>query len=311
MRFALSLIMLFAVSCADEEIDAVENNPPVANAGFGQTIQRGQPFTFDGSASTDDDGEIVKYTWDFGDNVGFDGAIATHIYNNAGTFTVSLTVTDDDGATDTAQIDMTVIANEPPVAVIDAPSSTGIDQNVRFDGSQSTDADGVVSSWTWDFGDGTTGAGALVDHVYTEAGTYTVRLTCTDDKGATGEAIHVIDVEEGAAGYSGTWNWFLVDPNQRTLPGLCGTFEDSVLTILAVEPNMTITEEAGGVQVTYSGTISGADFDTTHQGSFGDSQRISGTFTSATAFEGIYAIDLSAFGESCDDRAVTGVKVSE
>jgi fructan beta-fructosidase len=71
-----------------------------------------------------------------------------------------------------------------------------------FDGSGSSDSDGSISSWVWDFGDGTTGNGEFVSHAYSVSGNYTVTLTVTDDKGATGSDSHVVSVSDGSGGSS-------------------------------------------------------------------------------------------------------------
>ncbi|NMA31185.1 MAG: PKD domain-containing protein, partial [Candidatus Methanofastidiosa archaeon] len=70
------------------------NNPPTADAGPNKTSKVGQPVTFNGSGSTDSDGTIVNYSWDFGDGGSSLGAIVSHVYSSPGTYTVSLTVTD-------------------------------------------------------------------------------------------------------------------------------------------------------------------------------------------------------------------------
>jgi len=82
------------------------NQPPVANAGQDQTVIEKEVVMFDGSGSTDADGTIVTYAWDFGDsNIG-SGEMTTHTYTAAGTYTATLTITDNDGLTgsDTAVI---------------------------------------------------------------------------------------------------------------------------------------------------------------------------------------------------------------
>ncbi|MET4136513.1 LamG-like jellyroll fold domain-containing protein, partial [Pseudarthrobacter sp. PvP090] len=83
-------------------------------------------------------------------------------------------------------------ANVAPVSSFDAAAS---DLVVAFDGSGSSDADGSVASYAWDFGDGTAaGTGQTVSHTFGQAGTYTVRLTVTDNNGATGESTQSITV---------------------------------------------------------------------------------------------------------------------
>ncbi len=76
-------------------------------------------------------------------------------------------------------------ANVAPVARL-STSVTGL--SVAVDGGASSDADGTVVSYAWDFGDGATGTGRTTSHAYTSAGTYAVRLTVTDDDGATAVA---------------------------------------------------------------------------------------------------------------------------
>jgi PKD repeat protein len=84
------------------------NKPPKAAAGQNQNASVGASVAFDGSASSDEDGTIAKFEWDFGDGSKGEGAKVTHIYATAGTFSVSLTVTDDKGATAKATVTVTV-----------------------------------------------------------------------------------------------------------------------------------------------------------------------------------------------------------
>jgi hypothetical protein len=77
----------------------------------------------------------------------------------------------------------------PPVAVAAAqPTSVSTDQPVSFDGSSSSDPDGTIVSYRWDFGDGTSATGAAVSHAYHAAGSFVARLTVTDNDGMTGTA---------------------------------------------------------------------------------------------------------------------------
>jgi PKD repeat protein len=143
----------------------------------------GRTVSVDGSASTDTDGTVASYAWDFGDGGSAKGATASHDYTADGTYTVKLTVTDDDGATDTTTKSVSVARqNQAPTAGF-TTSTSG--RTVSVDGTSSSDSDGSVSSYAWSFGDGGSGTGATASHTYTADGTYTVTLTVTDDAGAT------------------------------------------------------------------------------------------------------------------------------
>ena len=151
----------------------------------------GEEITFDASASTDPDGTIVSYQWEFGDGNGSDQAVATHAYSSAGTYTAIVIVTDDDGDTAgaTGEIAVTGVANQPPVAIINvSASSADINETITFDASQSTDSDGSILSYLWNFGDGVESFNQVASHAYTVPGTYNVTLTVTDDNGATGQS---------------------------------------------------------------------------------------------------------------------------
>ena len=103
--------------CAPKPPPPPANLPPVSKPGGPYTGITGIAVAFDGSKSTDSDGKIVTYAWDFGDgSPAGSGAKPTHTYTTAGTYTVGLTVTDDDGATNGASTTATVAANQPPTA---------------------------------------------------------------------------------------------------------------------------------------------------------------------------------------------------
>ena len=107
--------------------------------------------TFDASASSDLDGTIESYAWDFGDGTPGTGVITTHAYTTAGTYTITLTVTDNDTLTDTAASDVTVSppALQPPVAsFIYSPTAPQVDETVTFDASASSDSDGTIVSFS-------------------------------------------------------------------------------------------------------------------------------------------------------------------
>ena len=155
---------------------------------------------FSGSNSSDSDGTIVSYAWDFGDGSMDSGVNASHSFTEAGSYTVSLTVTDNDGLTNTATT--TIVVNEEvialaPTAEITANINSGdAPLPVNFSGSNSSDSDGTIVSYAWDFGDGSTDSGVNASYSFTEAGSYTVSLTVTDNDGLTNTATTTIVVNE-------------------------------------------------------------------------------------------------------------------
>ncbi|MRG60096.1 PKD domain-containing protein [Agromyces sp. CFH 90414] len=166
----------------DLGIGVTPNQPPTAD--FTVTTEHlDAAFT---SVASDGDGSVVDHAWTFGDGATASGASASHTYGAAGTYAVTLTVTDDDGATAAKSVDVTVTAPPPPnEAPTAAFTQLASGRMVAFDGATSSDPDGSVVGYAWDFGDGSTGAGAAPTHEYAAAGTYDVELTVTDDDGAT------------------------------------------------------------------------------------------------------------------------------
>jgi PKD repeat protein len=162
---------------------------PTAVAGGPYTGMTGTAVTFNGSASTDPQGQTLTYAWAFGDGGTGTGATPTHIYTTAGTYTATLTVTDTSGLTGTATATVTISATpKPPTAVAGGPYTGLAGTAVSFNGSGSTDPQSQTLTYAWSFGDGGTGAGATPTHTYASAGTYTATLTVTDTSNLTGSA---------------------------------------------------------------------------------------------------------------------------
>ncbi|MFC2082853.1 PKD domain-containing protein [Candidatus Bipolaricaulota bacterium] len=196
-RTAESMLFLLVVCLVLGGCSLFNNTPPVARLSASAT--RGSiplDVQFDALASQDPDGRITRCTWDFGDGQNDVGTTVTHRYTEPGTYLVRLSVRDNRGATSVATTNIEVAEfNELPIAQMAITPQTGdAPLYVVFNAGESTDADGEIEQWEWDFGDGEHGSGSIVSHRYTEPGTYTVRLTVTDnysDEGTTSAEVVV------------------------------------------------------------------------------------------------------------------------
>jgi len=157
-------------------------------------VLTGEAIAFNASTSYDPDGFIVTYFWDFGDGNNATGVITAHSYADDGNYTVTLTVTDDDGATASANATKTVLNRSPVADFTYSPPSPLINETVTFNASTSYDPDGFIVSYFWDFGDETNASGVTTNHSYSTAGNYTVTLTVTDDDGATDSTATTVTV---------------------------------------------------------------------------------------------------------------------
>jgi YD repeat-containing protein len=163
------------------------NQPPVAQHGGPYSGVTGTVIQFNGSNSSDADGAITSYQWIFGDGTSGSGATVSHSYATPGARTVTLTVTDNNGAQASASTSAT-IANRAPVANAGGPYNGVTNTAIQFNGGGSSDPDGSITSYQWNFGDGTSGTGVTASHTYTTTGTRTITLTVTDNNGTQASA---------------------------------------------------------------------------------------------------------------------------
>ncbi len=256
--------------------------PPVPNIAPSAAFTAeavGKLVTFDGTGSSDLDGEIVDWAWDFGDGTSGSGAITSHSYDASGTYTVTLTVTDDDG-------DIAVRSHDVVVTIVVIPPTAAFTHSVdgltvSFDGTGSTDADGEVVTYTWDFGDGSpAGSGATTSHTFATGGDHVVTLTVTDDDGATASVSHTVTTEV---------------PNQAPTAAFTHSVDERTVSVTS-----TSTDPDGSI-VSYSwnwgdGTPVGSGATATHTYGSGGSYTVTLTVTdddgaTATATATIVATD--------------------
>ena len=185
------------------------NAPPAASFTVAPAaLVTGRAVTFT-STSTDADGTITNFAWDFDGNGVNDanGQTTTHAYTTAGVFPARLTVTDNRGATAPATVQITVAANQSPLATFGfTPSTPAPGQTVTF-ASQASDPDGPPPALAWDldndgaFDDGT---GATASLTFRTAGSVTVAHQATDDSGASTIAFQTVPVREPPSLFDGS-----------------------------------------------------------------------------------------------------------
>lgn len=196
----------------------VKNPPPVASFAVSNELPRaGEAVMFDASESYDSNGEIVSYTWEFGDgNTGSD-VRTSHAYMEDGDYSVTLTVTDDAGAIGTSHHAISVQENSggcpggscgdygdlplavfQPISGLVSSSCSGwigtVDVPITFDGGFSRAAEGTIVRYKWDFGDEKTAIGAIVTYTYQTTGRFKVVLTVNDDSGQQASASVTIEI---------------------------------------------------------------------------------------------------------------------
>ena len=135
----------------------------------------------------------ATYNWDFGDGTTGMGVSTTHRFTRAGTFAVTLRVTNDAGLTATTTRQLTVSGTLPAGSAnfVFSPTDPRPDDVVFFNASLSTVTN---ATYTWDFGDGTSGSGVAPTHTYSQARTYTVTLTVRNELGQTASTSKTVTV---------------------------------------------------------------------------------------------------------------------
>ena len=179
-----------------------ENQKPVADLSAGEPYQGfvNTEITFDGSKSSDSDGNITKWFWIFGDNTNGTGKTIQHTYSKAGTYTVILTVTDDDAATNTDTTTCVIRQqNRPPTTPIITGPINGTKNNIYTYTAYSTDEDNDTINYTFNWGDTHTNSSEFipedtvftVNHSWAAAGRYDVTVTVTDNQTESSSKITV------------------------------------------------------------------------------------------------------------------------
>jgi heat shock protein HslJ len=193
-----------------------QTEPPTAVIVAPGEASVGQIVRFDGSTSTSEIG-ITNYRWNFGDGVLADGPIVEHIYIAPGSYQVTLEVVDKVGGRGSAEQPIEIIAQppeqEPPTAVIEGPTDGFVAEPVTFSAESSSSGSSPISSFTWDFGDGTSSPASpntTVTTLYENPGIFTVTVTATDANGLSDSDSLQIEIDTRLEGP--VWSLYPVAP---------------------------------------------------------------------------------------------------
>jgi PKD repeat protein len=170
-----------------------EGFPPIATF----TYEPINPYTYStvyfNSTSYDQDGYIASWTWNMDDGTILYGENVTHQFTSAGSYTVMLTVTDNDGIPDSYTKTINVSSSQPTANFIFEPANPATYQTVYFNSTAFSPIANIVN-WSWNFGDGNFSYGELVTHQYAYNGSYNINHTVLDSNGFTDSIIKTVIV---------------------------------------------------------------------------------------------------------------------
>ena len=221
------------------------NTPPIADASAGEPYLGfvGEEITFDGSLSYDPDGYITSWSWDFGDGINGSGEITLHTYFNSGTFNATLTVTDNENATDLCTTTAVVILpNRPPsTPELDGPT-VGIKNTEYTYTVVSTDEDNDTINYIFDWGDGNTstseflpsGTPFSINHSWSATGTYIISVQAHDNMSYSGTTELPVSIYDELPSHMG------IIPSSDTI-----SVGEEFTTIIYIDP----VEPIGGWQI--------------------------------------------------------------
>jgi len=178
---------------SSSSVISIDNIKPQCCFSFPLDILTADPVDFT-DTSIDSDGSIVNWSWSFGDGNRSFLQHPTHTFSDSGNYTVNLTITDNDNATNTTEQYIQIMNREPQAHYTITPDQPTTAQLIQFTDT-STDVDGSIVNWTWDFGDGTISHQQHPTHQYTDNGEYQISLSIRDDDGESNMTTSLLFVE--------------------------------------------------------------------------------------------------------------------
>ena len=186
----------------EKNVSVTVDNAPPATAVSTSGTKEGNVYTTDvgvqfSSYDTSSGVKYIKYRINGGSWMTYAGAFTI---SNDGDYTIEYYAVDNVGNAESVKsTSFTIQKNKPPVADFTwQPSQPKDTETITFNANLSHDEDGTIVSYTWEFGDGSTGTGVTAEHKYADNGTYVVKLTVKDDKGATASVEKTIIVSNKA-----------------------------------------------------------------------------------------------------------------
>lgn len=168
-----------------ETVKILINRPPVAVVDSLVEACTGQTILFNGSRSYDPDGDPIKFLWDFGDGATSTETDPAHAYSKPGQYAVTLALDDGFAKEPTLAIIPVFIGGSPLAIPSFSDTTVCVQAMLTFDASRSLNPVGAIGSYAWDFGDGETALGKIVQHSYSKPGVYSVALTVVGTEGVS------------------------------------------------------------------------------------------------------------------------------
>jgi len=269
---ALTVTDDYGASGIDTADIIVLNVAPIANSGPDRTVYEGDLVEFDASASYDPGYlDSLTYEWNFGDANTKTGENPTHTYEIEGIYTVTLTVTDDDGESATDTMTVTVLDAYPSTDFVWTPEPQNEGSPIQFT-DQTTSYD-PIAAWSWDFAGLGTSSDQNPKFTFFDDGTYTVTLTVTDDDGSTNTISNTVTVDNVAPVVEGGEDQTVDEGNLASFVGafsdagsadthtMVWDFGDGTTEAASLDPShvyadngvytvtLTVTDDDGGVGV--------------------------------------------------------------
>ena len=194
----------------------------------------GTPLSLNASPSSDPDGTIASYEWEIDGDTTQTGMTTTHTFETTGDHEIVLRVTDSAGNTDTQRRTVRVLEpNDEPTASFElSAAEPTAGSELTFDAAGSSDSDGSIEGYSWDFGDGNVATGQQPTHAFNDSGTYTVNLAVVDDRGDIHTVSERIEVGGGAAADGADTTGSDAEETTDSVPGFGAVA--AVVSLLAV-----------------------------------------------------------------------------